>query len=219
MQTSGTTIRRSCGVAVLVPEAIRLRGPPKRSTNDRFAGVSGSGETRTRTGDTTIFSRAAPLLRQACLQGFLVVFGARVLSSLSRTLRVYRPGYGRRRGPSAFSLPSDVQPHPRWRRRMSRPVLGAWVFAQSGMGRDRRRPSVVRRWPRAPNSRRALVRSTSRGGQPVQCMSSSATATSRFVSPSGRGSSRSARATRVSTVLRWVYSSSDARRALDCSRR
>jgi hypothetical protein len=40
-----------------VPEFVRLRGPPKRPETNQVAGTLGSGETRTRTGDTTIFSR------------------------------------------------------------------------------------------------------------------------------------------------------------------
>src|SRR3954454_2994408 len=57
MHTTANTIRSSRGVTVLVPEFTRLRGPPNESDTGRFTGISGSGETRTRTGDTTIFSR------------------------------------------------------------------------------------------------------------------------------------------------------------------
>src|SRR3954453_13862158 len=56
MHTSANTIRSSRGVTVLVPEFTRLRGPPNEIETGRFTGISGSGETRTRTGDTTIFS-------------------------------------------------------------------------------------------------------------------------------------------------------------------
>src|SRR3954447_14783323 len=56
MHTSANTIRSSRGVTVLVPEFTRLRGPPNEIETGRFTGISGSGETRTRTGDTTIFT-------------------------------------------------------------------------------------------------------------------------------------------------------------------
>src|SRR4051794_21777081 len=39
---------------VLVPEFLRVRGPPEEAGIGLFAGCSESGETRTRTGDTTI---------------------------------------------------------------------------------------------------------------------------------------------------------------------
>jgi hypothetical protein len=45
------------------------------------------GETRTRTGDTTIFRCAALFLSQAYLQGFPAISRYRVVSRFSRTLR------------------------------------------------------------------------------------------------------------------------------------
>jgi Ion channel len=46
-------------------------------------------ETRTRTGDTTTFSRVELLLGQVALQGFLPVSGSLVASTFSRTLQSF----------------------------------------------------------------------------------------------------------------------------------
>jgi hypothetical protein len=62
------------------------------------------GETRTRTGDTTIFSRAAVRLKLPRFAGDSRVPACLSASGFSRSLRPFPPGYGRRWGPSAFSF-------------------------------------------------------------------------------------------------------------------
>src|SRR5207247_10290658 len=87
MHSSAPTILWAYSVTVLVPEFVRLRGPPKRLETDRFAGILGSGETRTRTGDTTIFSRASSTCECA---RFAAELPARVTSPYSRGFPHFR---------------------------------------------------------------------------------------------------------------------------------
>jgi hypothetical protein len=63
--------------------------PTENHAIQQPSGIAGDGETRTRTGDTTIFSRVALLLSLADLQGFSAVLRVSVLSASSRTLRSF----------------------------------------------------------------------------------------------------------------------------------
>jgi hypothetical protein len=65
--------------------------------------ASSDGETRTRTGDTTISVVRPAHLNSLDLQGVPRLLAQSRGSALSRTLRSFPRGYGRRRHPSAFS--------------------------------------------------------------------------------------------------------------------
>ena len=60
----------------------------EKSKSCHYAGCR-SGETRTRNGDTTIFSRVGLLLSQRQLQGFASISECRAVSAFSRTLRSF----------------------------------------------------------------------------------------------------------------------------------
>ena len=87
-----------------------LRGRKSRTTGD-FGRLDG--ETRTRTGDATIFSRAALLLRLADLQGFSSLSGGVAVSALCRTCGrlLCEKAHGDVRGPFfAEPLPGRAKP-------------------------------------------------------------------------------------------------------------
>src|SRR5262249_14812213 len=70
--------------------------------------LSGNGETRTRTGDTTIFSRDPLSLKFGHLQEKTIVSVNSRVSGSSRTLRSFLGRKGRPRGSSAFSSARDL---------------------------------------------------------------------------------------------------------------
>jgi hypothetical protein len=83
----------------------RLRlGSRQKRRNRLLAGGSRDGETRTRTGDTTIFSRAAVASETSQFAGNPWLLATCTASTFSRALRRFPRRYGRWRGSSAFSL-------------------------------------------------------------------------------------------------------------------